>query len=139
VDANAEAFDVHLHQIDGPRVDYVWRGVRRHAWIMQCGNETHVDLGNGPIRIEDITQQPPQAHEGQGSGLLKAPMDGAVTAIMAMPGDTVKKGQTILVVEAMKMEHLVKADLDGVVAEILVQKGQQVKGKQRIGTLRQHD
>jgi geranyl-CoA carboxylase alpha subunit len=65
-------------------------------------------------------------------------MDGAVTAVMVAPGDTVKKGQTLLVIEAMKMEHLVKADLDGIVAEITVLKGQQVKGKQRIGSLRQH-
>ena len=51
---------------------------------------------------------------------LKAPMGGRVIEINVKPGDTVKKGQTVLVYEAMKMENDVSAENDGVVKRLLV-------------------
>jgi len=133
-----ETYSVGLIEKADHRLCYQWQGVRKYAHVLVQGDTVQVDLGSGPVSLENHTHRAPQAFDGPGSGLLKAPMDGAVTAVMVAPGDTVKKGQTLLVIEAMKMEHLVKADLDGIVAEITVLKGQQVKGKQRIGSLRQH-
>lgn len=118
---------------------YLWNGIRKQGHALIQGDTLYIDLGNGPRILENHTHHAPQSQEGPGSGLLKAPMDGAVTALMIDTGQPVKKGQTLLVIEAMKMEHLVKADLDGIVAEVLVQKGQQVKGKQRLVTLRQEN
>ena len=59
-------------------------------------------------------------------GSLRAPMPGKVVAVQAKPGDTVAKGQPLVVVEAMKMEHALTAPFDGVVAEVSAAVGDQV-------------
>ncbi len=62
------------------------------------------------------------AHEGD----VTSPMPGTVLAVQVSQGETVTKGQPLVVVEAMKMEHTLVAPLDGTVSELLVQVGQQV-------------
>jgi 3-methylcrotonyl-CoA carboxylase alpha subunit len=59
-------------------------------------------------------------------GALRAPMPGKIVAAPARPGDAVTKGQPIVVLEAMKMEHALVAPFDGVVGEIGVVVGDQV-------------
>jgi len=59
-------------------------------------------------------------------GALRAPMPGKIVATPARPGDTVTKGQPVVVLEAMKMEHALVAPFDGVVGEIGVAVGDQV-------------
>jgi 3-methylcrotonyl-CoA carboxylase alpha subunit len=54
-------------------------------------------------------------------------MPGKVIAVEVTAGDTVTKGQKLLVLEAMKMEHALTAPFDGVVAELHVQAGGQVQ------------
>jgi 3-methylcrotonyl-CoA carboxylase alpha subunit len=53
-----------------------------------------------------------------GEGFVKAPMPGKISRINAVVGDTVKAGQVVMVMEAMKMEHVIKAPRDGTLAEI---------------------
>jgi propionyl-CoA carboxylase alpha chain len=53
-------------------------------------------------------------------------MPGTVVKVLAAPGDTVVKGDPVVVIEAMKMEHTIGAAGDGTVAEILVTVGKQV-------------
>lgn len=57
---------------------------------------------------------------------LKAPMPGLVINIEAQPGDEIEEGDTLLVLEAMKMENVIKAAGSGVVKEIKVVKGEKV-------------
>ena len=59
-------------------------------------------------------------------GALRAPMPGKIVATPAKAGDTVAKGQPVVVLEAMKMEHALVAPFDGVVGEIGVAVGDQV-------------
>ena len=47
-------------------------------------------------------------------------------------GESVEKGQTLVVIEAMKMEHPIRADVDGTVSEVLVEQGAQVKMRQHL-------
>lgn len=61
---------------------------------------------------------------------LKAPMPGLVLEIMVKAGDSIKKGDAILVLEAMKMENNIKAVADAVVKKIAVQKGNAVEKNQ---------
>jgi len=72
---------------------------------------------------------PISAQQGSGSasdGGLRAPMPGKIVAAPAKAGDVVTKGQPIVVLEAMKMEHALTAPFDGVVAEFNVAVGDQV-------------
>ncbi len=54
---------------------------------------------------------------------LKAPMPGLVLQVLVKPGDSVNKGDKILVLEAMKMENAIKSPTDGIVNDVLVQQG----------------
>lgn len=65
----------------------------------------------------------PAASGAEGSIKVTAPMPGKVLSISANPGQAVKKGETILVFEAMKMENSVVAPEDGTVASIVVAVG----------------
>jgi geranyl-CoA carboxylase alpha subunit len=57
-------------------------------------------------------------------------MDGAIVEVLVEEGATVSKGQLLVVLEAMKMEHPLKASIDGVVRRIGVSRGDQVKNRQ---------
>jgi 3-methylcrotonyl-CoA carboxylase alpha subunit len=61
-----------------------------------------------------------------GGDVLIAPMHGLVRSLTATPGQTVTQGTPLLVLEAMKMEHVMTAPRDGIIAEILVAAGEQV-------------
>jgi biotin carboxyl carrier protein len=62
----------------------------------------------------------------QGPKPLRAPMPGLVVRLEVAPGDAVKPGQGLVIIEAMKMENELKAVAGGVVASVLVQPGQAV-------------
>lgn len=66
-----------------------------------------------------------QASVGSKSG-IKSPLPGVILEIKVKEGDTVKRGQTLLVLEAMKMENDIKADRDGKVTAIKVSKGESI-------------
>lgn len=57
-------------------------------------------------------------------------MDGAIVNLLVNAGDAVVKGQTLLILEAMKIQQQIKSDVDGVVDELIGQIGQQVKKRQ---------
>ena len=61
------------------------------------------------------------------SGGLMAPMPGVVIDVRCAAGDRVEAGQTLVVLEAMKMEHHVRAPSDGAVADVRVAKGRHVE------------
>jgi geranyl-CoA carboxylase alpha subunit len=74
-----------------------------------------------------------------GSGQLQASMDGAIVAVLVQAGDAVSAGQTLVVLEAMKMEHQLKAGIDGVVETVSAAPGDQVKNRQVLVTLAEQD
>jgi biotin carboxyl carrier protein len=61
---------------------------------------------------------------------IKAPMPGMVLNIVVKEGDTVKKGDALLVLEAMKMENILKSPSDGIIKKIAVNKGVAVEKNQ---------
>lgn len=68
----------------------------------------------------------PVGHAGK-AGSVKAPMPGTIDSITVSVGDQIKKGDTVVVLEAMKMKNDLRSDIDGTVASINVSAGQQVK------------
>ncbi len=75
-------------------------------------------------RLLSVSNQSGDA--GSASGNLKAPMPGKVAAVNVAEGDTVEKGQTLVVVEAMKMEHAITAPAAGEIAEVCYSVGDSV-------------
>ncbi len=64
---------------------------------------------------------------GTGPQRIVAPMPGKIVRVLARPGDPVQPRQSVVVVEAMKMENELRASRDGVVTEVLVKEGQSVE------------
>jgi len=111
-----DSTDAHNHTLwlDGVRIS-------AQSWT---NNETvyvFTDSGRDEITLIDI-----MAHVGEESaavGSLKSPMPGQVVAFKVAVGDSVKKGEPLAVIEAMKIEHTITAPTDGVVAELLFAEG----------------
>ena len=92
---------------------------------------------NNPEPEMNTQQNPtPSQPASNEDGLeIKAPMAGSIYKIEVSPGDTVSKGDTVIVLEAMKMENEIVAPQDGVVGEILVNLNQRVESDQLLLTL----
>ncbi|MDY3331740.1 MAG: acetyl/propionyl/methylcrotonyl-CoA carboxylase subunit alpha [Pelistega sp.] len=87
------------------------------AYLFDQGKVTHLQLPNDFHHSAD--------EQGHGSGLV-APMPGKIISLAVNAGDSVKAGQALLVMEAMKMEHTITAPADGKVEEIFYAVGDQV-------------
>jgi biotin carboxyl carrier protein len=68
-------------------------------------------------------------------GDIKAPMPGLVLNVMVSPGQQIKAGDAILILEAMKMENVLKASADGEVKKVIVKTGDKVEKNQLMITL----
>jgi len=103
---------------------------RTHALAFVDG-ALWIDGVDGVRCVEDLTYAPPQAADsGAEAGVQRSPMEGQVVEVAAAAGDTVSAGDTVVVIEAMKLQHRVVAPIDGVVASIEVEQGQQVALRQ---------
>lgn len=84
------------------------------------------------VKIADALDQLVQklglgVHGGHKINSVKAPMPGLVLQVIVAPGQTVQKGDPLLILEAMKMENVLKATGEGVVKSINIEKGQAVE------------
>lgn len=79
------------------------------------------------------------ADAAEAGGLVKAPMPGKVLSLNVAEGDTVTKGQKLLVLEAMKMEHALAAPRDGVIASVSIAAGDQVGEGDALVTLAEEE
>ncbi|RLA55918.1 MAG: 3-methylcrotonyl-CoA carboxylase, partial [Gammaproteobacteria bacterium] len=114
-------------------------GLRERVSYAFSGTQLHLDDGSGHWSFEDVTHEAAVAAVAAGSGQLQASMDGAIVAVLVQVGDAVSAGQTLVVLEAMKMEHQLKAGIDGVVATVSAAPGDQVKNRQVLVTLAEQD
>lgn len=84
---------------------------------------------HGPVQTAPVAAQPvaqPAAPAGAGMA-VRAPLPGTVVAIAVTNGQAVKKGDTVVVLEAMKMENNIAAECDGTVTSVCVNKGDTVQ------------
>jgi biotin carboxyl carrier protein len=96
---------------------------RDGQWLVDVGSERYA------IRIEEETRYVTRTRGGAAAGsggTLIAPLAGRVTQVTVRAGDRVQSGDTLVVIEAMKMENEFKASGAGTVAEVRVEPGQAV-------------
>ena len=107
-------------------IDLQFAGQRLTVQVHRQGETAHVFTARGATRILAIDLL---AHAGDPQaegGRLTAPMPGKVLSFAVKPGDKVRRGQALAVMEAMKMEHTISAPADGTVGELLFAPGDQV-------------
>ncbi len=122
----ADGYDtVGLVEATSERVVLDVAGVRRPFAVAVHADERYVDSPLGSVtlrRIERFAGPAEDAHAGS----LVAPMPGSVARVAVAVGDRVERGQPLLWLEAMKMQHQIDAPATGVVTELSVRTGQQV-------------
>jgi 3-methylcrotonyl-CoA carboxylase alpha subunit len=95
------------------------------------GHVVWVFFGGETYRIERVAVRAAAEPHESGSGLV-APMPGKVRALLVAEGDAVAKGATLLLLEAMKMEHPVRTPRGGVVRRLRVSEGSMVAAGDRL-------
>ncbi len=101
-------------------------GMRLTATVIASGLRRHVFLHGRAYIFNSID---PLYHAGEGGGLdggLAAPMPGKIVAVLVSAGSHVDKGQPLLILEAMKMEHTINAPASGLVKSFRFAIGEQV-------------
>lgn len=106
-------------------VDDVQRTVR----YCIAGTELFLDLGSATEHYAELPQYEVKKDGAGGDGRILAPMNGRIVSVNVEPGMGVVRGQVVVVLEAMKMQHQILADVDGVVDEVLVSPNAQVSTK----------
>ncbi len=101
-------------------------GVRLRLAVARHGASVHVDSVLGPVTLTPLERLPDPA-EQVAPGTLLAPMPGSVVRVAVKEGDTVERGQPMLWLEAMKMEHQIVAPAAGVVSALHAEVGRQVE------------
>ena len=100
------------------------------------GKGWHVQVGAVDLFLRDASFDPPVPEgDAAAAGELRVPFNGKVIAVHAQPGDAVRKGDTLVTVESMKLEHALAATRDGTVRSLHVEAGQQVAPLQLLVTL----
>jgi biotin carboxyl carrier protein len=93
------------------------------------GNRAFVWCAGEVFEVRRAPGRPPRTRSaaGESHGGLVAPMPGRIRKTLVRPGEEVSRGQVVLVLEAMKMEHAIRAPKDGVVIEIAHREGDLVE------------
>jgi 3-methylcrotonyl-CoA carboxylase alpha subunit len=123
---NGARWDFASRASGGALHDVTLAGRRCALAVYRTGERVSVFAPEGSATVNEID---PIVHAADGAvegGRLTAPMPGKVIAFLAAPGQAVKLGQPLAVMEAMKMEHTIAAPRDGTVEELLYAVGDQV-------------
>ena len=129
----ADTFTVHLE--DGRLVDVI---LTDHQDLAQAVIAPQLEIGASRVAVPAHHSQvqpvesaapsrPLPARSAVAGNTVAAPMPGVILSVEVTPGAAVRRGQTVLVLEAMKMKNELKAQRDGTVARVAVAAGDQVK------------
>jgi len=125
-----KTLEVEILRAKDGKLDLLIDGKRCTAYVSSENAKRWVTV-NGQTRV--LTKPAGAKRRSSGhehASELAAPMPGQVRAVNVSEGDAVTKGQTLLVLEAMKMEIRIQARRDGIVMKLFVQQGQTVEREQ---------
>lgn len=99
----------------------------KHYTVHTMYNSYHVEVLDAEAKYMHSREE---VETGHGEFIIRSPMPGKVVKVLVNKGDTIEKGQTVVIVSAMKMESEFKAGKAGIVAEVKVKEGDTVDGNQ---------
>ncbi len=121
---------------NGGSFDYICDGARGRAHYARGADQVFICADGRTFGFTDRTYAPAEVSGAGSDGRITAHSDGRIVAVHVQPGETVKKGQTVVVLEAMKMEFQLATPVDGKVEAVSVAAGAQVKGRQLLVQVR---
>jgi biotin carboxyl carrier protein len=125
-------YDVQLDHAHSPEVAFIVDGTRHLAQVVDDGTTRYVGIDGHVVELKkpDPRRARNKRHHGEDS--LSASMPGQVAKLLVGEGDAVERGQTLLILEAMKMEIKIAAPHAGRVVKALVRQGQVVDRGQEL-------
>ncbi|AKG91128.1 Pyruvate carboxylase [Geoglobus ahangari] len=114
---NGKRFDVEVEELSSNRFKVVVNGKEEEIELFE---------ERRAVEAKEKVEAPVSAGKAEG-GEVKAEMSGSVVRILVKEGEAVKKGQPVLILEAMKMENEVVSPADGIVESIEVREGDKVQ------------
>jgi len=126
-----KTIDAEIIQAKDGKLDLLIDGKRLTAYVSSDNTKRWVTIDGQTVVLTKTTDTRRGSHAGHhAAGELTAPMPGQVRAVNVREGDVVTKGQTLLVLEAMKMEIRIQAPSDGMVLRLFVKQSQTVEREQ---------
>ncbi len=124
---------------DQNRCEFTLENRHYTIWISEIGgNQAYVSVGNHLFRLKrmDLLAEAVVAsgfdRHGSDSNVVQTPMPGKVIKIMVSEGDEVKKGDGLMIIEAMKMENLITAPRDGIVKQLFITLSDRVESSKTV-------
>jgi acetyl/propionyl-CoA carboxylase alpha subunit len=126
-----KTFDVEILQSREGKLDLLIDGERVMAYVSMDQSKRWVTINGQTVVLtkQSDSRKSRSGHHHSASDLT-APMPGQVRAVSVSEGEAVVKGQTLVVLEAMKMEIRIQALTDGIVKKLFVKQGQTVDREQ---------
>ncbi|WP_028007742.1 acetyl/propionyl/methylcrotonyl-CoA carboxylase subunit alpha [Solimonas flava] len=135
VTGDGETLTIEVPRSADGEFHYLCDGVQARARYVRDGDQLWLDADGIAAGFRDLTLAPVEGAAAGSDGRLLAHSDGKVVAVHVSAGETVGKGQTLVVLEAMKMEFQLALPVGGRVESVHVQPGQQVKSRQLLAQL----
>jgi len=139
VAVGGETIDLDIVSRDQDRVRFAIAGVQTSAAFAFDGATLHLEAGGEQLTTRETSHEIKASAEREGGSRLVAPMNGRIVAVLAQAGEAVKKGQRVVILEAMKMQHEIVAGRDGVLEAVSVKEGDQVATRHVLATLAAED
>ncbi len=119
-------FDISQSTVEGNAIRFIANGIGYRATVLTHQEKFSVLLASTRHHLRLIDPFHFEASGETNDGRLTAMMPGRVVKVMADAGDTVKKGQALIIMEAMKMEHTIVSPREGVVERVAFKVGDMV-------------
>ena len=120
------SFAIELLHDDGHRLQLVVDGLHTAVAYADDGDSGWLDADGVCAAWTDLTDAPPERAGGAAHGLVNSRMHGLLVRLAVQPGQRVQRGDFVLAIEAMKMEHRIEAPVSGTVVEVGAAEGTQV-------------
>ena len=121
---------VEIIRSENGKLDLLIDGKHVSAYVSSDGAKRWVTVNGQTFVLTKSSGTKRGGGKHEHSGELSAPMPGQIRAVNVKEGDAVTKGQTLVVLEAMKMEIRIQAPRDGIVSSVSVEVGQTVEREQ---------
>ncbi|MDR0686196.1 MAG: biotin/lipoyl-binding protein [Dysgonamonadaceae bacterium] len=120
---NGNVYKVTINAIEDTIADVEVNGT---PYKVEMNKPTKKQVVTVKRPVQSVSSAVPRPQTTSAAGALRSPLPGVILDVVVKQGDAVKKGQKLLILEAMKMENTINAERDGVVKELKVKKGDSV-------------
>lgn len=126
VSANGDTTSVSA-ELDEARLDLTIMGHRQRGTLIRDDAHYSLVFPGHTVEFNEVDDEH-AASEEHAAGAISAPMNGTIVTLLVQPGERLRAGTALLIMEAMKMEHTVRAPADGILERFLFAPGDLVDG-----------